>query len=62
MVGALPFSVYALHFSSSFRRSAIAASYNDFNQETQQAIKNIETQREITACRDKNQLYNELGI
>lgn len=35
---------------------------NDFNQETQQAIRNIEEQTNVTACKDKNELYQELGI
>lgn len=35
---------------------------NDFNQETQQAIRNIEEQKNLTACEDKNKLYRELGI
>ncbi len=35
---------------------------NDFNQETQQAIRNIEEQKNLTACKDKNELYRELGI
>ena len=35
---------------------------NDFNEETQQAIRNIEEQKNLTVCKDKNELYNELGI
>lgn len=35
---------------------------DDFNEETQEAIKNIEEQKELTICRDRNDLYNELGI
>ena len=35
---------------------------NDFNQETQQAIRNIEKQKNLTVCEDKNELYRELGI
>ena len=35
---------------------------NDFNEETKQAIKNIEIQQNLTVCKDKNELYNELGI
>lgn len=34
----------------------------DLNEETQQAIKNIEEQKNLTACDNKNELYNELGI
>ena len=35
---------------------------NDFNEETQQAIKNIEEQKNITSCENKNELYKELEI
>ncbi len=35
---------------------------NDLNEETQQAIKNIEEQKNLTACDNKNELYHELGI
>ena len=35
---------------------------NDFNEETQQAIKNIEKQKNITVLKDKNELYRELEI
>ena len=35
---------------------------NDLNEETQQAIKNIEEQKNLTVCDNKNELYNELGI
>ncbi len=35
---------------------------DDFNVETQEAIKNIEEQQNLTICQDKNDLYNELGI
>ena len=35
---------------------------NDFNEETQQAIKNIEEQKNLTVCANKESLYNELGI
>ena len=35
---------------------------NDFNQETQKAIKNIEEQQNLTVCDNKNDLYKELGI
>jgi len=31
-------------------------------EETQQAIKNIEEQQNLTVCNNKNELYNELGI
>ena len=34
----------------------------DLNEETQQAIKNIEEQKNLTVCDNKNELYNELGI
>ncbi|MEA5536524.1 hypothetical protein [Crocosphaera sp. XPORK-15E] len=35
---------------------------DDFNEETQQAIKNIEEQKNLTYCSNKNELYHELGI
>ena len=35
---------------------------DDFNEETQQAIKNIEEKKDLTYCNDKNELYHELGI
>ncbi|MDJ0844493.1 hypothetical protein [Crocosphaera sp.] len=35
---------------------------NDFNQETQQSIKNIEEQKSLTICKDKKHLYEKLGI
>ena len=35
---------------------------DDFNEETQQAIKNIEAQKNLTICETKNDLYHELGI
>ncbi|WP_202799229.1 MULTISPECIES: hypothetical protein [Moorena] len=35
---------------------------NDFNEETQQAIINIEEQKNLTVCANKESLYNELGI
>ena len=35
---------------------------NDFNQQTQQAIKNIEEKQNLTICSNKNELYSELGI
>jgi hypothetical protein len=35
---------------------------NDLNEETQQAIKNIEEQKNLTLCDNKNELYHELGI
>lgn len=34
----------------------------DLNEETRQAIKNIEEQKNLTACDNKNELYNKLGI
>jgi polyhydroxyalkanoate synthesis regulator protein len=35
---------------------------NDFNQETQQAIQNIEERKNLTVCENQNELYYELGI
>ena len=35
---------------------------NDFNEETQQAIRNIEERQNLTVCENKNELYHELGI
>lgn len=35
---------------------------DDFNEETQQAIANIESQTNLTVCENKNDLYSELGI
>ena len=35
---------------------------DDFNEETQEAIKNVETQQNLTICQDKNDLYNQLEI
>ncbi|MDJ0746421.1 MAG: hypothetical protein QNJ32_24075 [Xenococcaceae cyanobacterium MO_167.B27] len=35
---------------------------NDLNEATQQAIKNIEEQKNLTVCDNKNELYHELGI
>ena len=35
---------------------------NDFNEETQQAIINIEEQKNFTVCANKESLYSELGI
>jgi biotin-(acetyl-CoA carboxylase) ligase len=35
---------------------------DDFNEETQQTIKNIEEHQNLTVCKNKNDLYNELGI
>jgi hypothetical protein len=35
---------------------------NDFNEETQLAIKNIEEQKNLTVCANTNELYKELGI
>ena len=34
----------------------------DLNEETQQAIENVEKGENITICQDKNDLYNQLGI
>jgi biotin-(acetyl-CoA carboxylase) ligase len=35
---------------------------NDFNEETQQAIRNIEEQKNLTICENTKDLYTELGI
>jgi hypothetical protein len=35
---------------------------NDFNEETQQAIRNIEKQKNLTICENTNYLYSELKI
>jgi predicted RNase H-like HicB family nuclease len=35
---------------------------SDFNQKTQQAIQNIEEQKTLTVCKDKVELYRQLGI
>lgn len=35
---------------------------NNFNEETQLAIRNIEKQKNLTICKNKNELYHELGI
>ncbi|MDJ0509135.1 MAG: hypothetical protein QNJ64_07760 [Crocosphaera sp.] len=35
---------------------------NDFNEETQQSIDNIEGQKKLTICKNKKHLYDELGI
>lgn len=35
---------------------------NDFNEETQEAIRNIEEQQNLTLCENKKDLYNKLGI
>lgn len=43
-------------------REEIAYTINDFNEETQQAIRNIEEQKNLTVCESKNDLYNQLGI
>ena len=37
-------------------------SIEDFNQETQQVIINIEEQKNLTVCKDKDDLYSELRI
>ena len=34
----------------------------DFNEETQQAIKNIEENKNLTVCKNKEDLYKQLGI
>jgi hypothetical protein len=43
-------------------REDIAYNINDFNEETQQAIRNIEEQKNLTFCESKNDLYNQLDI
>lgn len=35
---------------------------SDFNQETQEVINKIEQQQNLTVCRNKDDLYNQLGI
>lgn len=35
---------------------------DDFNEQTQQAIINIEEEENLTICKNKNDLYNQLGI
>lgn len=35
---------------------------NDLNEETQQAIKNVEEKNNLTTCQNNNELYHELGI
>lgn len=35
---------------------------DDLNEETQQAIINIEEENNLTICKNKNDLYNQLGI
>ena len=35
---------------------------SDFNEETQQAIQNIEEQKNLTVCQDQVELYQQLGI
>ncbi|MEB3120251.1 MAG: hypothetical protein VKL41_03400 [Snowella sp.] len=35
---------------------------NNFNEETQQAIRNIEKQKNLTICENTNYLYSELEI
>ncbi|MDJ0601585.1 MAG: hypothetical protein QNJ37_22410 [Crocosphaera sp.] len=35
---------------------------DDFNEETQQSIQNIEDKKNLTICKDKKHLYDELGI
>ncbi|MBL1209133.1 hypothetical protein [Geminocystis sp. GBBB08] len=35
---------------------------DDFNEETKQAIINIEEEENLTICKNKNDLYNQLGI
>jgi len=35
---------------------------NDFNEETKQAIINIEEKNNLTICKNQQDLYNQLGI
>ncbi len=35
---------------------------SDFNEETQEVINKIEQQQNLTVCRNKDDLYNQLGI
>ena len=35
---------------------------SDFNEKTQQAIQNIEQQKNLTVCQDQVELYQQLGI
>ncbi len=35
---------------------------DDFNESTQQAIKNVEEDKKLTVCENKDDLYKELGI
>lgn len=35
---------------------------SDFNEKTQQAIQNIEEQKNLTVCQDQVELYQQLGI
>lgn len=35
---------------------------NDLNEETQQSIKNIEEQKNLTICQSQDELYQKLGI
>jgi len=44
------------------RIEEITYTINDFNEETQQVIKNIEEEQNLTVCENKNDLYNQLGI
>ena len=35
---------------------------DDFNESTQQVIQNIEENKNLTVCKDKDNLYKQLGI
>jgi hypothetical protein len=35
---------------------------NDLNEETQESIKNIEEQKNLTVCQNQDELYQELGM
>ena len=35
---------------------------NDWNEQTQQSIQNIEKQKDLTICQNQDELYQELGI
>ena len=35
---------------------------DDFNEETQQVIRNIEEHQNLTVCEDKDDLYRQLGL
>lgn len=35
---------------------------DEFNKETQQAIKNVEERKNLTTCKNRNELYSKLEI